>query len=91
MGLLDKILENKNIIQQAGALLGNGNVMEILKSLTGNKDFMTQLSHAKNENEIQKLIATAMDAFKDKKLSEAEKKALTEQLKSLAGGMMGKK
>ena len=91
MGLLDKLLRNQNIIKQAEALMGNGNVMEILKSLTGNKEFMTKLAGAKDENEVQRLITTAVDALKDKKLTEAEKKQLTNQLKNLAVGMMGKK
>lgn len=91
MGLLDKLLGNQNIIKQAEALMGNGNVMEILKSLTGNKEFMTKLAGAKDENEVQRLITTAVDALKDKKLTEAEKKQLTNQLKNLAVGMMGKK
>lgn len=71
--------------------MGSGNVMEILKSLTGNKEFMTKLAGAKDENEVQRLITTAVDALKDKKLTEAEKKQLTNQLKNLAVGMMGKK
>ena len=50
MGLLDKLLGNKDIIKQAEALIGNANVMEILKSLTGNKDFMSKLADAKSEN-----------------------------------------
>ena len=91
MGLFDKLLGNKNIIQQAEALLGNANIMEILKSLTGNKEFMTKLASAKNENEVQHLISTAVDALKDKKLTDAEKAELTQQLKNFAGGMMGKK
>jgi hypothetical protein len=91
MGLLDKLLGNKDIIKQAEALIGNANVMEILKSLTGNKDFMSKLAGAKSENEIQNLITNAIDALKDKKLTDAEKKALSDQLKNLAGGMMGKR
>ena len=91
MGLFDKILGNKDIIQQVSALAGNANVMDILKSLTGNKEFMTKLSAAKNENELQSLISNAIEAFKDKKLTDAEKKALTEQLKKMATGLLGKK
>ena len=91
MGLFDKLLGNKNIIQQVSALTGNGNMMEILKSLTGNKDFMSKLAGAKDENEVQHLITTTIDALKDKKLTDAEKKELTNQLKGLAAGLMGKK
>ena len=91
MGLFDKILGNKNIIKQAEALMGNADIMGTLKSLTGNKEFMTKLASAKNENELQHLVTTAVDAMKDKKLTDAEKAELTKQLKSLAGGIMGKK
>ena len=91
MGLLDKLLEKKGVMKQLEAMMGGGNVMEILKSLTGNKDFMTKLAGAKDENEVQHLIASAVDALKDKKLTDAEKKELTNQLKNLAGGMLGKK
>ena len=91
MGFLDKLLGNKNIIKQAESLLGNANIMEILKSLTGNKDFMSKLANAKDENEMQSLISTAVEAFKDKKLTDAEKKELTNQLKNMASGLMGKK
>ena len=87
MGLFDKILGSKNIIQQVSALAGNANLMEILKSLTSNKDFMSKVANAKNENEIQHLITTAVDALKDKKLTDAEKAELTKQL----GNMLGKK
>ena len=91
MGLLDTLLGNKDIIKQAEALMGNADIMGILKSLTGNKEFMTKLAGAKDENEMQHLISTAVDALKDKKLTDAEKAELTKQLKNLAGGMMGKK
>ncbi|MBO4599500.1 MAG: hypothetical protein J5641_02045 [Bacteroidales bacterium] len=91
MGLLDKLLGNKNIIQQVSALAGNANITEILKSLTGNKEFMTNLSNAKSESELQSLISNAIDAFKDKKLTDAEKKELTNQLKHMASGLLGKK
>ena len=91
MGLLDKLLGNKNIIKQAEALIGNANIMEILKSLTGNKEFMTKLANAKDENELQHLISTAVDVLKDKKLSDAEKAELTKQLKNMTSGLMGKK
>ena len=71
--------------------MGNANIMEILKSLTGNKEFMTKLAGAKDENEIQHLVSTAIDALKDKKLTDAEKAELTKQLKNMASGLMGKK
>ena len=91
MGIFDKILGNNDIIKQVSEMAGNANTMDILKSLTGNKEFMNQLSAAKNENELQSLITNAIDAFKDKKLTDAEKKTLTEQLKKVVSGLIGKK
>ena len=52
---------------------------------------MSKLSTAKDDNDVQHLITSALAAFKDMKLSEEEKKDLTNQLKNLAGGLIGKK
>ena len=91
MGIFDKLFGNKNITEQISKLAGNPNIASIISQLTANKDFMTKLSGAKDENEIQHLIASATDAFKDMKLTEEEKKDLVNQVKHLAGGLVGKK
>ncbi len=91
MGIFDKILGNKNITDQISKLAGNANLASVISQLTANKDFMSKLSAAKDENEIQHLIASATDAFKDMKLTEEEKKDLVNQLKNVASGLMGKK
>ncbi|MBO7628617.1 MAG: hypothetical protein J6S87_01550 [Bacteroidales bacterium] len=91
MGIFDKILGNKNITEQISKLAGNPNIASVVAQLTANKDFMSKLAGAKDENDVQHLITSALAAFKDLKLSEEEKKDLTSQLKNLAGGMMGKK
>ena len=91
MGIFDKLLGNKNITEQISKLAGNPNIASIVAQLTSNKDFMSKLAGAKDENDIQHLISSALAAFKDLKLTDAEKADLTSQLKNLAGGMMGKK
>lgn len=91
MGIFDKLLGNKNITEQISKLAGNANIASIIAQLTSNKDFMTKLAGAKDENEIQHLVSSALAAFKDLKLTEAEKADLISQVKGLAGGLMGKK
>lgn len=91
MGIFDKILGNKNITDQISKLAGNPNIASIVAQLSTNKDFMSKLSTAKDDNDVQHLITSALAAFKDMKLSEEEKKDLTNQLKNLAGGLFGKK
>ena len=91
MGIFDKILGNKNITDQISKLAGSPDIASIVAQLSTNKDFMSKLSTAKDDNDVQHLITSAMAAFKDMKLSEEEKKDLTKQLKNLAGGLIGKK
>lgn len=91
MGIFDKILGNKNITDQISKLAGNPNIASVLSQLTSNSDFMSKLSAAKSDSDIQHLIASATDAFKDMKLTDEEKKDLANQVKNLAGGLMGKK
>ncbi len=72
-------------------LVGNVNIKDAVESLTKNGDLMNKISSLKDDKEIQNLISSATDAFKDRKLSDDEKKELTEKLKSAAGNLFGKK
>ena len=74
-------------------LIGNVNIKDTVESLTKNTDLMNKISSLKDDKEIQNLVSSATEAFKDHKLSDEEKKELTDKLKSAASNLnlFGKK
>lgn len=95
MGLFDKLLQNKDLLKNVEALTGNKdllgnlnlsgnkNVMGAIMALASNKDFTSKLAAAKDDKQVKDLINTATAALKDMKLSDEEKKELTEKVKAL--------